>query len=370
MIDLRIPIECDQQASPFVCRVEMPSERRFGRLGLSFEVSDSGGAVGFFDGLKVRFPGVNAEELYGDVLMVIPGHKSASRLIRRESCHNTLLFTEQCDQLCVMCSQPPKRVNDQWRLPLYKQAIRLADEGVNIGISGGEPTLQRELFFDFLEDIVSSRPDISFHVLTNGQHFLEEDVPFLRSMHENADILWGIPLYAPDAQTHDRIVLKDGAYEILMPNLFRLASARGKIELRTVLTAINYPALPSLAKFVSSNLFFIKVWAIMGLEPIGFAKAFKEDLFVDHSAFREPLEHALDISRTRRLPATLYNLPLCTVRKEYRGFCADTISDWKKKYLPECASCELRSSCSGFFEWYNEKWSFEGVTPLSNEGDI
>ncbi|WP_205389225.1 His-Xaa-Ser system radical SAM maturase HxsC [Sulfitobacter sp. JL08] len=370
MINLQLPIECSlQNSGPFVCRVEMPSENRFGEKGLALETDGKDGSVGNFEGLKIFFPGVKAEELYGDVLLVVPGHQTASRLIRCNSHHNTLLFTEQCDQLCVMCSQPPKRINDQWRLPFYKEAVRLADEGIPIGISGGEPTLQRDLFFDLLEDIVSSRPDIKLHILTNGQHFRDEDVPTLRRLNEECDILWGVPLYAPEAESHDRIVFKDGAFEVLMPNLFRLASAKAKIELRTVLTGMNYPQLPSLANFISKNLFFLKVWAIMGLEPTGFAKAFREDLFVDHSVFFEPLEHALDIAKLRRIPTTLYNIPLCTVPPQYRKYCADTISDWKKKYLPECAPCEKRDSCSGFFEWYNESWRFEEINPLSAKGE-
>ncbi|WP_281023668.1 His-Xaa-Ser system radical SAM maturase HxsC [Minwuia sp. IMCC3009] len=330
---------------------------------------ENGLAIGLFNGLEVSFPGTQAKDLYGDVLMIVPGHKIASRLIRQKSRHNTLLFTEQCDQLCVMCSQPPKRIQDQWRLRFYKEAVRLADPGITIGISGGEPTMQRELFFDLIQDISENRPDIGLHILTNAQHFVDADIPILKRIHERTDVLWGVPLYAPNAEIHDRVVNKDGAFEILMPNFYRLASAQAKIELRTVLTGLNYPALPKLADLISKDLFFIKVWAIMGLEPIGFAKAFMGDLFVDHSAFFDPLEHALDIAAKRRLVTTLYNIPLCTVPARYRKYCADTISDWKKKFVPECESCSQRSSCTGFFEWYNNDWAYAGVHSLGQTGE-
>lgn len=369
MIDLNIPVEFERRVPPFVCRIEEPGASAFGVDGLHIMEPAADKLVGTINGNTVAFPAHDVDEIIGDILLMVPGRQAATRLIRRDSRHNTLLFTEQCDQLCVMCSQPPKRINDQWRLPHYKKAVRLADHGAQIGISGGEPTLQRELFFDFLEDITAARPDLSFHILTNGQHFIEADIARLKAIHEQADILWGVPLYAPDADTHDRIVYKEGAFETLMPNLFRLAASKARIELRTVLTGLNYPSLPKLADFISKNLSFIDVWAIMGLEPTGFAKAFKGDLFVDHSVFFEPLEHALDIAASRKLNTTLYNIPTCTVPRLYRSHCADTISDWKKKYLPACDGCELRASCTGFFEWYNDKWAYSGVHALDAKGE-
>jgi His-Xaa-Ser system radical SAM maturase HxsC len=368
MIDLQIPAKFEENIAPFVCRVEKPGAADFGEDGLQLREKTPGGIIGSVHGHKVTFTSHEEGELSGDVLLMLPGRGVATRLIRHKSRHNTFLFTEQCDQLCVMCSQPPKRVNDQWRLPYYKKAVRLADPNIQIGISGGEPTLQRDLFFDLLDDISSARPDISLHILTNGQHFVENDILHLREIHQRASILWGVPLYAPNADIHDRVVFKEGAFEMLMPNFYRLAASKAKIELRTVITALNYPELPKLADFISKNLPFIDVWAIMGLEPTGFAKAFKGDLFVDHSEFFEPLEHALDIACSRRLNTTLYNIPACTVPHSYRPYCADTISDWKKKYLYECDECDYRSACSGFFEWYTDDWKYAGVHPLNKAG--
>ena len=143
--------------------------------------------------------------------------------------------------------------------------------------------------------------------------------------------------------------------------------ARGKcrIELRTVVTALNFPHLPSTADFLSKYLFFIDFWAVMGLEPTGFAKAFRGDLFVDHSIHFGPLGRALDIVQARGMDACLYNFPLCTVPPKFRTYCSDSISDWKKKFISSCDGCKKKDVCSGFFEWYNEKWSFENVSPLN-----
>ena len=54
-------------------------------------------------------------------------------------------------------------------------------------------------------------------------------------------------------------------------------------------------------------------------------------------------------------------IPLCTMPAAYRDRCVDSIADWKKKFLPECDACKLRTSCSGFFEWYKSGWEWSGV---------
>src|SRR5689334_17948395 len=35
-------------------------------------------------------------------------------LYRRASKHNSFLVTEQCNHYCLMCSQPPRNINDGW----------------------------------------------------------------------------------------------------------------------------------------------------------------------------------------------------------------------------------------------------------------
>ncbi len=304
-------------------------------------------------------------ELDGDVFLLIPERKEAQRLIRRKSNHNTILFTEQCDQLCMMCSQPPRAINDKWLFPFYEKAICLADQGATIGISGGEPTIHKVELFSLLENISIKRPDLSFHILTNAQHFNLEDRSRLQGIQQSLNLLWGIPLYSSSAKEHDEIVQKPGAYNLLNKNLFFLASCGGAIELRTVLIKKNILELPHLAKFIAKNLNFIAFWAIMNLEQIGYAKLFKEELFFDYSQFFVPVANAIEITKSYNIPVSLYNFPLCTVPVEYRDYCTDSISDWKKKFIPTCKPCTKKNSCAGFFEWYTPDWELTGIHPLS-----
>ena len=102
----------------------------------------------------------------------------------------------------------------------------------------------------------------------------------------------------------------------------------------------------------------------MGMEPIGYARANWKRLFFDHSVFPRPILNAIEISGLRGVPCHLYNVPRCTIPEGYRSYCVDSISDWKKKFLPECDGCSEKTRCCGFFEWYNTTTAWSNIGPI------
>lgn len=312
-----------------------------------------------FAGENGLFSITTDQPLIGDVVCVDPARRTAERLIRANSPHNTFLITEQCDQLCVMCSQPPKKRHDD-RFEEYRQAIRLAPVGAVIGLSGGEPTLHKAALFGLLAEAKADRPDLFFHILSNGQHFEAGDIPDIRASAANS--LWGIPLYSHDTETHDAIVAKPGACDRLFESLAHCLSGGMRIELRTVLLQDNIGHLPRLARLIGDHLGFLSQWSIMQLENIGFAKNRFSALYVDHSLDFAPLADAIDVATLFGIRVSLFNMPRCSVPASYRPYAANSISDWKRKYAPACETCIDQPSCPGFFAWHPD--SHMRVTPL------
>lgn len=310
--------------------------------------------------LRVSLP--PNESCNNDVMMILPGRSVAHRLIRWASQHNTLLVTEQCDQLCVMCSQPPKPFHNDLFQP-FLEACYLAPRDVVIGISGGEPLLHKARLFDFLFLAHLNRPDLHFHILTNAQHLEEADVDLLRQLNQSK-MTWGVPIYASTAEVHDKIVGKLGAYETLQKGLAVLAKSGANIELRTVLLRSNRAALPALARTISTRFGYCSVWAIMQLENIGYGRKNWQAEFTDTSTNFDAVGTGIDLALALGLQVALYNFPLCTVPSDYRELCAASISDWKQKFLLECDDCTARRACCGFFEWYPEDQGFEKVQRL------
>jgi His-Xaa-Ser system radical SAM maturase HxsC len=304
---------------------------------------------------------IAAQDLDGDVVLVSPGSQRAERLIRAASSHNTMLVTERCDQLCVMCSQPPKKTHVD-RFAALTEAALLAPPNCVIGITGGEPTLYKEQLLDMLERVLTRRPDLSFHVLSNGQHFDESDVARLRDPIYRR-VQWGIPLYAATPDLHDDIVGKAGAFTRLQQTFALLITAGASVELRTVLLSNNIDALPELAQYITSRLRFLDAWSIMQLENIGFARGRWSRLYVDHSLNFGPIADAVSTALLYGVKARLFNFARCTVPGEFRDYAVASISDWKRRYARACDACSERDRCAGFFEWHPDPDAV-GVTPL------
>lgn len=362
MINLRVKIDQLPLVEPLIVRLRH-SDTSAVTENDAILVDQSIGRLEYdLNGFSVVLHPEGGEDFDGDVILVLPGQESAHRLIRASSQHNTFMVTEQCDQLCVMCSQPPKPKH----IDLFSQfttAALLSPKGAILGISGGEPLLHKSQLFDMLRIVSQARPDVTFHILTNGQHFEASDIPALLQVGTGR-ILWGVPLYSADPTTHDEIVGKAGAYGRLEKGLGVLMSAGASIELRTVLMRQNIAGLADLADFVFTRLSVVNVWALMQMERIGYGRMNWQKSFFDSSSDFAPIASAIDLSVARGIDVSLYNFPLCSVPTAYRSFAPSTISDWKRKYLDFCSDCDKRAACGGFFEWYSHNEGFSALGPI------
>jgi hypothetical protein len=79
------------------------------KLAISRDARPDGVALSY-----VRLPPAFAELGDGDVLGIHPQSGRVRVLYRRSSRHNFFLVTERCNNYCLMCSQPPKKVDDGW----------------------------------------------------------------------------------------------------------------------------------------------------------------------------------------------------------------------------------------------------------------
>lgn len=361
MIPLTLPAAADADAA-FVTRL-----RSDGLAGCPKDDSRllavSDGAAVFLGSFGMfEIAGADARDLNGDVVLIEPDRGRAHRLLRAGSEHNTFLVTERCDQLCIMCSQPPKKTHDD-RFHHFERACHLAEPDAVIGVSGGEPTLFKEQLLAMIERVLARRPDLSFHVLTNGQFFEATDIPRLRALPFDR-VTWGIPVYAADADTHDRIVGKADAFSRLEESLAYLMLAGAAVELRTVVLAENALLLPTLARHVTARLGFVASWSIMQLESAGFARARWGRLHFAHELDFEPVGEAVDHAILHGVDVRLFNFPLCSVPSAYRPFAPASISDWKRRYAPACDGCSARMDCTGFFEWHPEMEMMKMARPI------
>jgi len=286
----------------------------------------------------------------GDVITVGNDGTLVRAMYRRGSPNNSFLVTERCNHLCVMCSQPPRTDDDSFLVDEILEAIPLLDRSTReVGITGGEPTLVGDKFFDMVECMKRFLPGTGVHVLSNGRAF--SDHAFSRRLAElrHFDLMVGIPLYSDYAPLHNFVVQAEGAFDETVRGIINLKALGVRVELRFVLNRYTVTRLRSFARFVARNLLFVDHVAFMGMETVGFGRTNLEDLWIDPHDYMSDLEAACLTLATAGGRPSVYNSQLCLMPKSLLPFYRHSISDWKNEYVPECESCYGRTHCGGFF---------------------
>ena len=306
----------------------------------------------------VRLPAQFAELGEGDVLRVQPESGRVRVLYRRSSKHNFFLVTERCNNYCLMCSQPPKSVDDSWLIDEIEDTLPLVDPATSsLTFTGGEPLTEWRRFIGLLNLTRDLLPDTAVHVLTNGRAFASPDVASAWAEVRHPKLSAGIPIYAAVDHIHDYVVQAKGAFDQTVLGVLRLKDRGQRVEIRIVLHAITAPRLRETCSWIARNLPFVDHVALMGLENTGFAIANDDLLWIDPLDYRQQLAAGVDVLSTAGVNVSVYNLPLCVLDHTVRPFAVQSISDWKNSYLPECQGCSVRHDCAGFFSTGRPKFS-------------
>lgn len=303
----------------------------------------------------------------GDVLELNVLRQSAAVRYRRGDKGNVLFATERCNSYCLMCSQPPRQVHDDWRVEQLCSLVELIDQAEpSLAISGGEPTLLGAGLQRVIAKCAQALPATQLHVLSNGRLLSDTGLADLfRGVHPN--LTWGVPLYGDHFALHDYVVQSEGAFAQTLRGLYALDAAQQRIEIRVVLVKPSLERLEQIARYIARNLPFVEHVALMGIEPIGFAKAHHSALWADPVDYAEQLSAATQLMTRAGLAVSLYNLPLCALPKALWSYAKRSISGWKNDYLDDCAACSAKAQCGGFFSWVTPKWTSRAVHPIKEE---
>lgn len=300
----------------------------------------------------------------GDVVLVnTQGEITIS--YQRISNDNVLFVTQKCNCDCIMCPQPPdKEIKDYMKLNF--ELIRLMDKKTKyLALTGGEPTLNKNNLIKIIKECKKYLPSTSLILLTNGINF--EDFDFIKELIliSHPDLTIAISLQSDIDEINNMMMGKEVFYKILK-GLYNLARFQQKIEIRTVVTKLNFQRLPNFAEFVSYNFPFVYHVAIMGLEPVGNALKNINKLWVDPYIYQDILRKTVQIFHRREMNVSIYNHQLCILYKSLLRFSKNSISKWKNIYLDVCERCDYKNNCGGLFTSSNDIHSYF-IHPLIKE---
>jgi His-Xaa-Ser system radical SAM maturase HxsC len=245
-----------------------------------------------------------------------------------------------------------------------RDALPLIDRDTeSLGFTGGEPLLDWPDFMAVLSDCRDLLPRTAIHVLSNGRAFASTEVVAAWAGVQHPNLMVGIPIYSAVDTVHDYVVQARGAFDETVLGVLKLKDKGQRVEIRVVLHAITALRIVATCQWLARNLPFVDHVALMGLENTGFAIANDDILWIDPMDYRDQLTEAVHILAASKVRVSIYNLPRCVLAQSVWPYAAQSISDWKNAYLPQCNPCDEKPRCSGFFTTGRPRYS-RGIQPI------
>ena len=290
------------------------------------------------------------EELNDGDILLINSQGEVAKIWDVKSNHNSILITEECNCRCIMCPQPPKKDPPEL-ININKKILKLLnpESTKKVCITGGEPLLKKDNLFEILALCKKMFPEIAITLLTNGTYFKDFDVTkdIYQFCFKNSQFC--ISLHADSDDLHEKITRLKGSFRDTVFGIYNLAKFRQHIEIRFVITKLNYKRLVPFSLFIYRNFPFVVHVAFMALEISGLAEKNLDKIWIDPTKYNSILNEAVLELRRRKMNVSIYNIPLCLIDKSLWGTARRSISDWKNIYKNECKECIVQSECCGFF---------------------
>lgn len=286
----------------------------------------------------------------GDIVWLDSASEALQVLFRKGTLHNSILLTERCNHYCLMCSQPPRDIEDSYLLDRAFNLMELIPKDtVRLGFTGGEPTLYGDRLIELLRHTKVQLPKTAIDVLSNGRRFKDKVFTSKLAKIQHPQCTICIPVYSDDPVRHDYVVQARGAFDETIQGILNLKRFNQKVEIRIVLNKQTVERLVPTCEFIARNLLFVDHVALMGLEITGFTRPNLDIVWIDPYDYKDKLSEAVAILNDYGMNASVYNHQLCIVNEDVKRNYRHSISDWKNEYIAACEPCTRKAECGGFF---------------------
>jgi len=282
---------------------------------------------------------------------------------RADSSDNAIVCTLQCNSNCIMCpcSEQSRRNSGLSSLTELRELLRyIPKDAPFLTVTGGEPTLLKEDFFDLMATLQYNFDQTRFLLLTNGRAFGDYKFTerFIECIPNNIRV--GIPIYGYNEESHDSITQTPGSFKQAVIGIHNLLHYNIETEIRIVVTKRNIDNMERIARYIIKYFRGIACVNIMGLEMLGNAAKNKEEVWLSYDEAFQKCKKAIRLLIANGIDTQLYNFPLCAVGPAYWSICAKSISDYKVDFSEECGQCDLKEICGGVFNSTKRVINFKG----------
>lgn len=304
----------------------------------------------------------------GDVLEFSKGtcyvHFSAA------SNDNCLIIANECNENCVNCPQLARTKNPGVSARNAQLIKLLPKHTQKMALTGGEPTVDFPALLHCIRDLTRRNPSIHLDILTNGIVLADiSKVEELATMLKQQTSTFCITLYGDIPSIHDAHTRTPGSFAKVNAALHHLAFHGYTIELRYLITKMNYNRLPAFIEYAYDNFPFVDHISLMGMEFSGDAVCKGDQLYVATDTYSTFLVAAVQKAVMRDIPIFIYNHQVCLLPKQLWRFAVASISDWKTGYSELCQHCDVKGYCGGFFTTSDPLYIPSQVFPIHLDYD-
>lgn len=289
-------------------------------------------------------------------------------------------ITWKCNQNCINCIFDTEKMWKDKDMPLediFKIIDSLDENKDYLGISGGEPTLRRELV-DILQYIKDNKPNLTTMMVSNGIMLAYRR--YVKAIKNSAPDKFyiAIALYGPKKEIHEAHTRTPGSFYYTLLGIKNAILEGIWTEVRYMITKLNYKYLPEFARFVIDEFPEVNRVVMLNIKYTGNALKYRDILFVRESEVVPYALKAVDylVSKGFTPPFSdhevrLYHFPLCILPKEYWIYAKGiTKFDNDITFSPKCESCKVKDICPRIWKSYLEIAGDSEFNPIEDGEDI
>ena len=278
-----------------------------------------------------------------------------------------ILVWDKCNNNCLMCSAylgmlSNNEFNSQRIFERLNEIVKKKGELENIGLTGGEPTLNKDLF-EIIKYAREKFPETEITLLSNGRLFAYEDYTKKLANLKINKIKVAIPLHGHTAEIHDYITQTNSSFFQTLRGVKNLLKYNFPVEIRVVINKANFKYLPQISNLISKFKKVLYV-AFIAMEIEGKAYVNRDIMAVNHSEFIPYLENSIEFLENKNVNVRLYHFPLCTLKPKFWKYMWNTLPKEELKFVSFCYECEARRWCMGIHESYVKNLGTSEFRPI------
>jgi len=256
-----------------------------------------------------------------------------------------LEITDMCNNRCVFCATH-RQISPLSLQEIRFKLLKAKEQGFDrIDLSGGEPTIHKDIYA-----IVNSAKRLGFPTIyfkTNGRRL--KDIEFTKRLLEMGANEFLVSFHGPNAEIHDAQTDVPGSFAEAFEGTKNLVKLGAKVATLTVISTINHPYLRQTVQVMFDDL-GVSTHNFAFAYPIASAYFNFDRIVPRYADVKEPLREALEFIESRDKPTTVDNVPLCYMPgfEQYANFMnKNDPSHPPHEFGPLCPECIYWPICEG-----------------------